>query len=252
MAFIRNSRSFTSEQAAAVESVAKAFFSNEKKTYSKPTEVFNTYRTLPCAYGPNCNRGDLCTYANDFDNLVPVPCRFDTKCLTRKSCRRFHTGQTMDEYITVNNFTWPAKKVTVEESASSSTVDSSTDDVAVQAAFYSRIFDDVSSDHSFVIQIDEKVDKKSIAVESDEDIMEREINEVCAEIEDEAHKHEMWIEMQEENRRLAQTESDDEFDNFVEYCEAVCEYQKTLKKIHDESQYAEYQYAEFIHGSQPI
>lgn len=215
MAFIRNSRnsSFTSDQSAAVESVAKAFFSNEKKAYSKPSDEFSTYRTRPCAFGPNCNRGDLCTYANDSEKLVPMRCKFDDRCFNKESCRRFHTGQTMDEYITINAFTWPAKKVTVEES-------------------------DEKSDDSFVIQIDEK------GLESDR--IESEITEVCAEIEEELHKQETFNDLEAENYRLNRTEYDEEFDNFVDYCETVYVYQKTLQKLHDESQYAE-----FVRGSMP-
>ena len=255
MAFIRPSRNaFTSEQSAAVESVAKAFFSNE--TRSKPADVFDAYRTRPCAYGPNCNRGDTCTYANDSAKLVPVPCRFDAKCFTREFCRRFHTGQTMDEYITVNNFTWPEKK---QEEVKVLDVESSADDVAVQAAFYSRIFDEVSSpsDHSFVIQIDEKSiavesDSPAMSAMSDDDLIESEIQEVCDEIQKDAQKREMWDELEAENYRLGRTEYDEEFDNFVDYCEAVYAYQKTLEKLYEESEYAQYQYAEFIHGSQPI
>jgi hypothetical protein len=117
----------------------------------------------------------------------------------------------MDEYINVNNFTWPVKKATVENDE-----------------------DDEKSEDSFVIQIDE------------EDLIESEINQVCAEILIESQKRELWYDMLEENRRLGQTESDDEFDNFVEYCETVCVYQKTLEKLHDESQYAE-----FVRGNMP-
>jgi len=124
----------------------------------------------------------------------------------------------MDEYITVNNFTWPAKKV--QESTKVSVEES-----------------DEKSDHSFVIQIDDHIE------------MDNEINEVCAEILAESQKQELWDEMVEENYRLDRTESDEEFDNFVEYWETVHVYQKTLEKLHDESQYAQYQYADFIQGS---
>jgi len=222
MAFIRNSRSFTSEQSAAVESVAKAFFSNEN--HSNPTEVHDAYRTRPCAFGPNCNRGESCTYANDSSKLVAVLCRFDTKCFNKGSCRRFHAGQTMDEYIAVNKFTWPLKKVPVEKSSSVE-----------------------KYDDSFVIQIDEK----DVAVKSEEDLikMDNEINEVCAEIVSELQKQEMWDMIEEETNRLGRTEDEEEFDNFVEYWETVHVYQKTLEKLHDESHYAQYQYAEFIEGS---
>lgn len=219
MAFIRsrNARSFTSDQSAAVEIIAKAF-STEQKTHSNHTDEYDTYRTRPCAFGPNCNRGESCTYANDSGKLVAMKCKFDTKCFNRGSCRRFHAGQTMDEYITVNNFTWPAKKV--QESTKVSVEES-----------------DEKSDHSFVIQIDDHIE------------MDNEINEVCAEILAESQKQELWDEMVEENYRLDRTESDEEFDNFVEYWETVHVYQKTLEKLHDESQYAQYQYADFIQGS---
>ena len=224
MAFIRsrNALSFTSDQSAAVESIAKAF-SIEQKTHSKTAEVCDAYRTRPCAFGPNCNRGESCTYANDSEKLVAMRCKFDNKCFNRGSCRRFHTGQTMDEYITVNNFTWPAKKVQEEESTK----------VSVD-----------SSDHSFVIQIEDRID-------SDEDLieMDNEITEICAVILAESQKQELWNEMVEENYRLNRTESEEEFDNFVEYWETVHVYQKTLEKLHDESQYAQYQYADFIQGS---
>jgi hypothetical protein len=217
MAFIRNSRSFTSEQFDAVNSIAKAFSATEKKSDSKTTEVYDAYRTRPCSFGTNCNRGESCNYANDSTKLVPIRCKFDSKCFNRGSCIRFHTGQTMDEYITLNNFKWPSKKFQVE--------------------------DDVSSvSKSFVTQMEE----------SEEDLikMDNEINEVCAEILYESQKRELWAEMVEENRRLGQTESDDEFNNFVEYCEAVSVYQKTLQKLHDESEYAQYQYSQFSQGSE--
>lgn len=208
MAFIRPSRnSFTSEQSAAVESVAKAFFSNEGH-HSKPAEVFDAYRTRPCAYGPNCNRGDSCTYANDSEKLVPVPCKFNARCFNRKSCHRFHTGQTMDEYITVNNFTWPEKNVTEEEETSSSSTSEKSDD-------------------SFVIQIEE-------SNESEEDNLECEIDEVCDEIDITTHQEEFLNEID-----LAG--ADYEFDNFVDYTETLHAFQTTLKKLHDE-----YQYVQFI------
>ena len=220
MAFIRNSRSFTSEQFDVVESIAKAFSSSEKKTDSKPTEVYDSYRTRPCSFGPNCNRGESCTYANDSTKLVPMRCKFDSKCFNRGTCTRFHTGQTMDEYITVNNFKWPEKK----EDTNSESSESSSD--------------------SFVIQIDEKVEQEVDLIN-----MDNQIDEVCTEIVSESQKQEMWDEIVAENERLGRTESEDEFDNFVEFFETVHVYQKTLEKLHDESQYAQYQYAEFIQGS---
>jgi hypothetical protein len=120
----------------------------------------------------------------------------------------------MEEYININNFTWPVK-VTVDEDKK-------------------PVEEDEKPEDSFVIQIDE------------EDLIENEINEVCAEIEEESKKKETFDDMEEENRRLGQTESDDEFDNFVDYCETVYVYQKTLEKLHDESQYAE-----FVRGNMP-
>ena len=219
MAFIRPSRNaFTSEQSDAVESVAKAFFSNEKTTHSKPAEVFDAYRTRPFAYGPNCNRGDTCTYANDSEKLVPGPCKFDARCFNRKSCLRFHTPPTMDECITVNNFTWPAKKVkevTYEETSSSSTSE--------------------KSDDSFVIQIEESNESEySEDSEYSEYNLECEIDEVCDEIDITTHQEEFLNEID-----LAG--ADYEFDNFVDYTETLHAFQTTLKKLHDE-----YQYAQFI------
>lgn len=210
MAFIRPSRhAFTSEQSAAVQIIAKAFLPTAKNTLIRVADSSETFRTRPCAFGPNCNRGDSCTYANDSMKLIPMRCKFDDKCYNKESCRRFHTGQTMDEYITINRFTWPEKKVTVEES-------------------------DEKSDDSFVIQIDEK------GLESDADLIESEITEVCAEIEEELHKKETFDDLESENYRLNRTEYDEEFDNFVDYCETVYVYQKTLQNLHDESQYAEF------------
>jgi hypothetical protein len=138
-------------------------------------------------------------------------CKFDNKCYNRGTCTRFHTGQTMDEYIAVNRFVWPEKKKTspIVEETSSSTSE--------------------KCDDSFVIQIDDDV-----SVQEDLTEIEREMNEVCDEIDILAYQEEFLNEVD----RLG---ADIDFEHFVDYNETLRVYQKTLEKLHDE-----YQYAHFI------
>lgn len=214
MAFIRNSHKFTSEQSAAIESIAKAFSNETHRNRSceygsdcKFSELCvnnSTYRTRPCAYGPNCKFGELCKYANDSSKLIPIKCKYDLKCYN-DSCQRFHTGQTMEEYISVNQFTWPEKE---EKSVES--------------------FKD-----SFVIQIDEPKNAVSLEDSIGIDIINREMDEVCDEIDIITHKKEFL----EEVERLGV----DEFDQFIEKVEIFNIYKKTLKLVAEE-----YQYARFI------
>lgn len=159
MAFIRNSQNFTSAQADVVSTISKAFRYDDE--YVRPNNVTvhttSNFRTKPCLKGPNCTYidqktgEDKCQFANDPSKLVPIKCMYNERCRNER-CTRLHTGQTMDEYILNNQFTWPEKKETV------------TQEMSLASKYDSN---------SFIIKIDDTTDEES------DDEENRAIDRVC-------------------------------------------------------------------------
>jgi len=125
MAFIRNAQNFTAAQADVASTISSAFRYDDEysRSYNSSykittahtsTHTTSNYRTKPCLKGENCTYidektgEDKCQFANDPSKLVPVKCMYNARC-RNEHCKRLHDGQTMEEYITINQFTWPEK-----------------------------------------------------------------------------------------------------------------------------------------------
>ena len=127
MAFIRNAQNFTAAQADVTTTISKAFRYDEEYSHSNvhknkitATHTSSNYRTKPCLKGENCTYfdektgEDKCQFANDPSKLVALKCMYNERC-RNEHCKRLHTGQTMEEYISINQFTWPEKIEKIEK-----------------------------------------------------------------------------------------------------------------------------------------
>ncbi len=94
MAFVKNTKKMTQEQADACSAIASAFCVD--KNPNAPVRV------KPCRYVERCNKGDKCTYAHTLEELEPIVCGY--KNCQKEGCSRLHSWESMDDYCNKNGY----------------------------------------------------------------------------------------------------------------------------------------------------
>jgi hypothetical protein len=126
MAFIAKTSPAQNEMCKAV---ANLFYretqTREFQTRSPPKN--SNYRTIPCVHGANCRfinketGEDTCGFANSIEKLNTKVCMHDERCYnyTTGKCTRHHPnrGQTKEEYAKINGFVFPTKVEKAEKKA---------------------------------------------------------------------------------------------------------------------------------------
>jgi hypothetical protein len=116
MAFISN-KNKTPEQTVFCKAVAELFQharDNSRHHDKNQSTTDRLYRTVPCSFGHKCKKinhqtgEDLCSYANSLDKLRGKSCHKDGSCdqHTKNMCKWYHEkqGQTIAEYAAFNGW----------------------------------------------------------------------------------------------------------------------------------------------------
>jgi vacuolar-type H+-ATPase subunit I/STV1 len=82
--------------------------------YKNRGDTQNKAFTTPCSLKGDCKR-KVCFFAHNREQLVKVPCHFDRRCNKRSECRRYHSDQTIDDYIHVNGWSFEEAKAVAEK-----------------------------------------------------------------------------------------------------------------------------------------
>jgi hypothetical protein len=187
MAFISNKKNTSQAQTEFCKAVADLFQNARETQNSNDTrrEKFEKdnidrsvqyNRTVPCRFGDKCKKidhrtgVDTCSYANTLDKLRGKPCRQDGTCEQHKkgSCKWYHEkqGQTMAEYATFNG--WFQTEPIVQD---------------MQIDMKKGV-----PSENYAAECNRRVSK--LYEEQFADEIEREMEEVCDEIDKEVHEYE--------------------------------------------------------------
>lgn len=192
MAFISNKKNTSPAQNEFCKAVADLFHNaretqkshdtrREKFEQDKIDRSIQYNRTVPCRFGDKCKKidhrtgVDTCSYANTLDKLRGKPCRQDGMCdqYNKGACKWYHEkqGQTMAEYAAFNGWF-----------QSTPVQDIQTDDVNM----------DLVKKGVPTANYADECNRRVIKLYEEQfaDEISREMEEVCDEIDKEAHEYE--------------------------------------------------------------
>ena len=198
MAFI-SSKKNTFKASQSQNEFCKAvadLFQHTRDSQNRTDRSIQYNRTVPCRFGENCkkidpNTGvDTCTYANTLDKLRGKPCRQDGMCEQhqKNNCKWYHEkqGQTMAEYAAFNGW---FQKATTDQDENNIQMETDEQQVWQQGVLseMTRMKQGVPP-ANYAAECNRRVAK--LYEEQFADEIEREMEEVCDEIDKEAHEYE--------------------------------------------------------------
>lgn len=213
MAFISNKKNTSPEQSEFCKAVADLFqhARETQKSNDARRELFEKRkqdlsvihnRTIPCRFGDKCKKidpvtgVDTCSYANSLDKLRGKPCRQDGACEHYKngSCKWFHAkqGQTIAEYAAYNGWFQLAPVAPTEQEDMQLETDESM--TAEHQVWHQGVLAEMDRmkqgipPANYAAECNRRVIK--LYEEQFADEIDREMEEVCDEIEKEAHEYE--------------------------------------------------------------
>lgn len=248
MAFISNKKNTSPAQSAFCKAVADLFQNahETQKSHDTRRENFEQTkiersvqynRTVPCRFGEKCKKidhrtgVDTCSYANTLDKLRGKPCRQDGMCdqYKKNNCKWYHAkqGQTMAEYAAFNG--WFQSTSTVQDDVQDD-IQMETEEsmIAEQQVWQQGVLAEIDlmkqgiPPANYAAECNRRVIK--LYEEQFADEIAREMEEVCDEIEKEAHEYEF----EQEVCRLYQDPDEVELDEKI----AISEMHQLTCQLH--------------------